>query len=91
MDKLKVNKSEIKEYHKLIAKSELTPLKEHVKILEQKKGCNFQEFEKRIKSQSESFSDWDDYIEWKAYQAKIDELNNKIKKIEKVNHVEVTE
>ena len=78
MDKLKVNKSEIKEYHKFKTISELTPLKEHVKILEQKKGCNFQEFEKRIKSQPESFSDWDDYIEWKAYQAKIDDGKKKM-------------
>ncbi len=91
MDKLSVNKKEIKEYHKLIIISELAPLKEHIKMIELKKGCSFQEFEKRIKSTSEIFSEWDDYIEWKAYRTKLEELENRIEEIEKVHHVEVTD
>ena len=74
MDKLKVNKREIKDYHKLMLISELAPLKEHIKLYEQTKGCKFQEFEERMKTQDENFSDWDDYIEWKAYQLKRTEV-----------------
>ncbi len=76
---------------KLILISELAPLKEHIKLYEQTKGCKFQEFEERIKTQDENFSDWDDYIEWKAYQLKIEEIEKKIMELEKVSHVEVTE
>ncbi len=91
MDKLKVNKREIKEYSKLMLISELAPLRERIKMLEQSKRCTFEKFEERIKSKSEEFTDWDDYIEWKAYQTKLEELQNRIKEIEKVNHVEITE
>ncbi len=64
---------------KMILISELAPLREHIKMLEKSKGCTFEKFEERIKSKSEEFTDWDDYIEWKAYQNKIEELQNRIK------------
>jgi len=35
----------------------------------------FAEFEKSIKNNKESYEKWDGYIEWKAYQHKLDDLN----------------
>ncbi len=34
----------------------------------------FAEFEERMKSENESFAEWDDYIEWKGYHKKEKQL-----------------
>lgn len=45
-------------------------------------GCSLPEFEKKIKNQPESFSDWDELIEWKACQAAIYDLEKRITEVE---------
>jgi len=72
---------EVKEYKKLKLISEMLPIKERIKLLENRYDCNFKNFEKKIKKQPENFELWDDYIEWKAYQNKFDEIKGKIGEI----------
>lgn len=35
---------------------------------------SFEEFERRIREENESFEVWDDYIEWKVYVRKFREF-----------------
>ncbi|SHJ68484.1 hypothetical protein [Desulfofundulus thermosubterraneus] len=77
---LEVSKSEIKEYQKLKIISEMVLLKEHIKLFEQKYGCSFIEFERRIKQTAEDFESWDDYLEWKAYQRSFEGLKRRLVK-----------
>ncbi|KFD40973.1 hypothetical protein HY02_10505 [Peptococcaceae bacterium SCADC1_2_3] len=88
---LEVSKSEIKEYQKLKIISEMVLLKEHIKLFEQKYGCNFEEFEGRIKQAAEDFESWDDCLEWKAYQRSFEELKKKIGEIERAKDIRIAE
>jgi hypothetical protein len=61
--------------------SELAPIKEKIKLFEKKYKCNFKEFEKRMfKLNEENYEMWDDYIEWKAYIHRYNELNKRLKR-----------
>lgn len=62
-----VSGEEIKEYEKLKIISQLTPIKEKIRFFENKYGCSLEDFERSLKEKEESFEEWDDYIEWKAY------------------------
>ena len=91
MSNLEISKKEIVEYKKLSIIAELTPLKEYVKLLEKKHECNFKDFEKKVKEAPEDFEMWDDYIEWKAYQEKINDLNKRLGSIEDAKDIKFTE
>ncbi len=70
-----VHEKKIKQYKKLKIIGDIVPINEHIKLFEKKYGLSFAEFEKKVASEKEDYEKWDDYIEWKAYQAKIEELN----------------
>ncbi|UNC93571.1 hypothetical protein [Candidatus Contubernalis alkaliaceticus] len=78
MKRLEIINKELKEYKKQKIISELTPVKEFLKLLEQKYQCSFYEFVTRIHNEPESFEKWDDYIEWKWYQRKLEKLEKDI-------------
>ncbi len=42
----------------------------------------FAKFEKNIKNNKKSYGKWDDYIEWKAYQHKLEDLNKQYAVVE---------
>lgn len=69
----------------------MVPVREHIKLFEQKYGCDFQDFEKRVTQEAENFAQWDDYIEWKAYQKSFEGLKKKIGEIRHVRHVRIAE
>lgn len=69
---------ELREYKKLKLISELVLIRERIKLFENKYDTNFKNFEKAIKQHTEDFQTWDDYIEWKAYQRKFDEIKDKL-------------
>ncbi len=77
-----VRETEIKQYQKLKLLGDIAPIKEHIKLFENKYNMNFAEFEKNIKSNKEDYEKWDDYIEWKAYQHKLDDLNKQYAGVE---------
>lgn len=84
-----VSKDEIKKYEKLKIISQLTPLKEKIKLFESKYNCSFEEFEKKVKEEKEDFEKWDDYIEWKAYIEALKDLTSKLKEIEDAKDIRI--
>jgi len=56
--------------------SEISLLSEHIDTFKKKYGYSFDELDERIRSSEEDYSSWDDFIEWKAYEEKINELRN---------------
>ena len=77
-----VSKNEVKSIEKLKVISQIAPLKERIRSLEKKYGCDLQAFEERIKEPPEDFERWDDFIEWKAYSESAKEFEARLKMIE---------
>jgi len=84
-----VTSDEIKEYEKLKIISQLTPIREKIKFFENKYGCSFEEFERRLKEKEEKFGEWDDYIEWRAYIESLRDLERKLKEVENAKDIRV--
>ena len=84
---LVVSVNDIKAFEKLKVISLIAPLKERIRSLEKKYGCDLQAFEERIKEPPEDFERWDDFIEWKAYSESIKELEARLKMIEDAKDV----
>lgn len=49
---------------------------EKVRLFEIKYKSTFAEFERQIKNQQEDFEKWDDYMEWKAYERALVDLQD---------------
>ena len=60
--------------------SELSPLKDRIQSFEDKQGCSIAAFEERMRKLPEDFELWDDFIEWKAYEDSLKDLESKLKK-----------
>ena len=60
----------------------MAPVKERINSFEKKHGCNLKTFEDRIAHLPENFERWDDFIEWKAYEDSLSDLESRLKKIE---------
>ncbi len=60
--------------------SELSPLKDRIQSFEDKHGCSIAAFEARLRKLPEDFELWDDFIEWKAYEDGLKDLESKLKK-----------
>jgi len=84
-----VSSDEIKEYEELKIISQLTPIREKIKFFENKYGCSFEEFERKLKEKEEKFEEWDDYIEWKAYVESLRDLERKLKEIKDAKDIRV--
>jgi hypothetical protein len=87
--RITVTKDELKEYEKLKIISQLTPLKEKIRLFESKYKCSFEQFEKKINEEQENFGKWDDYIEWKAYIETFKDLTTKLKEAEDATDIKV--
>ena len=77
-----VTVDDIKTFEKLKLISQMAPVKERINSLERKHGCSFKAFEDRIAHLPENFERWDDFIEWKAYEDSLSDLESRLKKIE---------
>lgn len=84
-----VTKDDLLEYEKLKIISQLTPAKEKIRLFESKYKCPFEQFENKMKEDTEDFDKWDDYIEWKAYIETIKDLTTKLKKIDDATDIKV--
>ena len=85
-----VSGEEIKEYEKLKIISQLTPIKEKIKFFEKKYGCSLEDFERSLKEKEESFEEWDDYIEWRAYVENLRDLERRLREIADAKDIRVT-
>lgn len=74
MSEVVVIKDEIFMYEKFKLIFELVLIWERILEFERKYGVSFEEFERRIREENESFEVWDDYIEWKVYVRKFREF-----------------
>ena len=89
MNEVVVSKRDVLVYEKLRIISELAPIRERIKAFERKYRMTLGEFEKKLKDSEESFEAWDDYIEWKAYVRKFEELEKRLKEIEHAERVRI--
>ncbi len=67
-------KKEFEDFIRLKLLSELTLVKEKIKLFQKKYGMEFKEFERKVQEEKENFFRWDDYIEWKAHEERLKEL-----------------
>lgn len=75
-----LNKNEVAHSVLLESLSELNAVKDKLSVYSKKYSSTFKAFEKNVKSKKqENFLDWDDYMEWKAFENIFAELNEKIK------------
>jgi len=86
---IKISKDEIKEYEKLKVLSQLTLLREKIALFEKKYGTSIDEFKEQMEQKEEKFEEWDDYIEWKANEAAMIDLNNKLTEIENAKVIKI--
>jgi len=78
-----LSKRDVIMYEKLDILSKMAPIREKIKFFEKKYGCNFKDFEERIKRGKEVFEEWDDFIEWKAYLRSFRNLRKRLEELEK--------
>ena len=75
-----IPKSEVVPFLTLDTMTKLHKYQGKLKMFEKKYKSTFKQFEKKIKlSKNESFEEWDDYIEWKAFYHLNENLNSKLK------------
>ena len=78
-----IDKQRVADWMLLSYHAEQKQLHDKIVIYENKYSQSFKEFEKNIKQkENESFDEWDDYIEWKAYNdfySQITKMINDIK------------
>lgn len=91
MKTLKIPKEEIKLLEILKKMGEKALIKEKIKMFEKKYGCNFKEFEQKIKKlRSENIQMWDDFIEWKAYVKTLLQIEKEEREIKNVKNIKIT-
>lgn len=73
---LHYSKSEIKPFLSLDILAELHKTKAKIALFNKKYKKSFHAFNDDIKSGKENFEQYDDYIEWKAYEKKLESLTN---------------
>jgi predicted nucleic acid-binding Zn-ribbon protein len=77
-----VSVDDIKAFEKLKLISQIAPVKERIRSFERKYGSSLEAFENRLRQLPEDFERWDDFIEWKAYEDSLKNLESRLKKIE---------
>jgi hypothetical protein len=77
-----VSVDDVRAFEKLKLISEIAPLKERIRSFERKYKADLKAFEDKMLLQPEDFERWDDFIEWKAYNDCLKDLESKLKKIE---------
>ena len=79
---LQISKQSIAQWLLLGYMAEQKYLSERVALFTRKYDCSLLDFEAKIQSaETESFEEWDDYIEWKAYFDFLVSINQKIKEV----------
>ena len=81
-----VRKQEVANWLLLDYQAKLFTLHEKLRFFEQKYQQSWNTFEQQIKTASkENFSQWDDYMEWKAYIKMVEEIVTKINEVQHGN------
>ena len=81
-----VRKQEVANWLLLDYQAKLFTLREKLRFFEQKYQQSWNTFEQQIKTASkENFSQWDDYMEWKASIKMVEEIVTKINEVQHGN------
>ena len=86
---IEISKKEIKEYEKLKIISELSMIREKNKLFKRKYECSLDDFKQKIAGWDENFKEWDDFIEWTAYNESEKNLIEKLDEIENVRDINI--
>ena len=79
MEHIEVNKQDVENYVRMKIFTELTLIREKLRLFQKKYNCNFTDFEKKVTTaEEENFEEWDDYMEWKAFNNKYTRLEEKV-------------
>lgn len=65
--------------------AQLGAVRDKIRWFEHKYFCSFAEFEVRVKAGDENFEEWDDYMEWKAYEKVRHDLQHDITELQHGN------
>ncbi|HLP47888.1 MAG TPA: hypothetical protein VK469_18230 [Candidatus Kapabacteria bacterium] len=69
---------EMEDFLRMKFLTELTLIKEKLSLFEKKYRSDFLHFESTVKNaEEEDFEQWDDYMEWKAFYKKYNELQKR--------------
>ncbi len=90
---LVVSAEDVRAFERLKAISQIAPIKERIKFFEKKYGCTLETFISKINrvGRPESFEEWDDLIEWRAYKESQRELEALIKRIDDATNIRVAQ
>ena len=88
--KISISKEDIKELLTLKKKVELYNAKERIRLLELKYQKSFSEIETWMEQSEEDFEVWNDYLQWKAYERLIKNLNREIVDIDHATDIKIT-
>ena len=84
-----VYKQEIADWLLMEYHAALHAVREKIRLFEQKYSQPWSEFKQRVEQAAqEDFSQWDDYIEWKAQMKMFSELSTKIEEV-RLGHFEI--
>ncbi len=82
-----INQESVKDMFIANLMYDLHRVKGKISLLQKKHSKSFKEFEKTIKeNKQEDFEEWDDYMEWKAYEKVLKRLLNEKKDLEVGNY-----
>ena len=81
-----LSKSQVSNWILLDYAAQKQVLQANTTFLERKYALDFLSFENKIKEENnENFEEWDDYIEWKAYNQFLNEITFKMEEIKNGN------
>ena len=89
MKAVEVSKEEVLDFLRLELISEISSISFAIDFFEKKYSKKFDEFEKGIAGHEEKYEEWDDYVEWKAYQETYKDRTKKLKELDNAEDIKI--
>jgi len=86
---VEVSKEEVLDFLRLDIISEIRSVSFAIELFEKKYSKKFNEFEKDISGHEEKYEEWDDYVEWKAYQETYKDRVEKLKELDNAEDIKI--
>ena len=82
---LKINKEHVSKLMLIEAYAEKHKTEERINLFKEKYKLNFSEFEEQVFEKDESFEQYDDLMEWKAYENTLNDIKQRIHELQSGN------
>jgi len=83
---ISLSKDNVKKLYETELTFELNQVKDKIELYSKKYNSSFEQFEGKVKnSEKENFEEWDDYMEWNAFQKSYQDLLQKKSDLENDN------